>query len=308
MSKPTYQQVHIDVALTNISIAYAPGTFIAGQVFPTVPVGKISNRYFIYTKADWLRREADVRAPGTRAARGDYGLTTGQYVCVERAIAKGVPDEIADNADSPLNPDADATRWVTNQLMLEKENDVAALAFGNSVWSASATPSVLWSNDTSDPLGDVETAVNSVVSNIGQEANTGVIGRGLWRYVKNHPDIVDRIKGAAGPQSPAVVGLNAVAALFGIDRILVGTAIADSAQEGATSSLAYIWGNHFLVAYVTGSPSLLNPSAGYVFTYGARSIETFRENQEKQNVVTGFESWDTAATATDAGYLIKSAA
>jgi hypothetical protein len=308
MSKPTHQQVHIDVALTNISIAYNPGTFIAEQVFPAVPVGKISNRYFIYTKADWLRREADVRAPGTRAARGDYGLSTGQYVCVERAIAKGVPDEIADNADSPLQPDADAARWVTNQLMLEQENDVAGVAFGSSVWSASATPSTLWSNDTSDPLGDVETATNGIVSTIGQEANKGIMGRGLWRYVKNHPDIVDRIKGAAGPQSPAVVTLNAVAALFGIDRLLIGSAIADSAQEGATSSLSYIWGNHFLVAYVAGAPSLLNPSAGYVFTYGQRRIETFREDQEKQNVISGYQSWDTAAVAADAGYLIRSAA
>ena len=308
MSKPTHQQVHIDVALTNISIAYNPGTFIGTQLFPAVPVGKISNRYFIYTKADWLRREADVRAPGTRAARGDYGLTTGQYVCVERAIAKGVPDEIADNADSPLQPDADATRWVTNQLMLEQEVDVAALAFGTSVWSASATPATLWSNDSSDPLADVETAVNGVISTIGQDANTGVMGRGLWRYVKNHPDIVDRIKGAAGPQSPAVVTINAVAALFGLDRLLIGSAIADSAPEGATASQAYVWGNHLLVAYVAGQPSLLNPSAGYVFTYKQRSVEVFREDQEKQNVITGYQSWDTVATAADAGYLIRSAA
>ena len=82
MSKPTYAQSHIDVALTNISVAYAPGGFVADQLFPFVPVNKISNKYFIYTKADWLRRESQPRAPGTRAARGDYGLSTGTYTCI----------------------------------------------------------------------------------------------------------------------------------------------------------------------------------------------------------------------------------
>ena len=81
MSKPTYQQVHIDGPLTNISIAYRNPVYIAEQIFPSVPVQKISDKYFIYTKADWLRREADVRAAGTRAVRGDYGLSTGNYVC-----------------------------------------------------------------------------------------------------------------------------------------------------------------------------------------------------------------------------------
>ena len=308
MSKPTYQQVHTDVALTNISIAYRPGKFIAEQVFPRVNVQKISGKYYVYTKADWLRREADVRAPGTRAARGDYGLTSANYTVYERAIAKGVPQEIIDNADNPLQPDRDATEWVTNQILLEQENEVATAVNTAGAWSASATPSTLWSNDTSDPIGDVSTATNAVVSTIGQEANVGVMGRGLWRYVMNHPDIVDRIKGAAGPNSPAVVTLNAVAALFGLDRLLIGSAIADGAQEGATSSLAYIWGNHLLVAYVAGSPSLLNPSAGYIFSYLNREVSRFYEEQERNWIIECRQSWDTAVVAADSGYRIVSAA
>ena len=307
MSKPTYAQVHIDVALTNVSIAYTNGAFIAERVFPRVPVNKISDKFFVYTKADWLRREAGVRAPGTRAPRGDYGLTTGTYTTVERAIAKSVPDEIVENADAPLKPLEDATKWATNQIMLEVENDVQADAFGTG-WAASGTPTTLWSNDTSDPIGDVETGTNTIVSTIGQEANKGVIGRGLWRYLKQHPDILDRIKYSAGPNSPAIVTVNAVAALFGVEELLVGTAISDTAAEGATSSLSYIWGLHLLLAYVTATPSLLQPTAGYVFTYKTRETSRFREDQERADVVEVRQSWDTKLTATDAGYLVKSAA
>lgn len=305
--KPTYQQVHIDQPLTNISIAYTPGLFIGPGVFPLVPVQKITDKYFVYTKADWLRREADIRAPGARAARGDYGLTTSQYTCIERAIAKGVPDEIVANADQPLRPLEDATTWCTTQLMLEMESDVQADAFGTG-WSTSATPSTLWSNATSTPIEDVETATNSVVSTIGREANKGIVGRGLWRYLKNHPDILDRIKFSAGPNSPAIATVQAVSALFGLDQLLVGTAINDTADEGATSSLSYVWGLHMLVAYVSARPSLLDPSAGYVFTYQNRQVSRFREDQERQDVIETRQSWDVKIVASDAGYLIKSAA
>lgn len=307
MSKPTYQQVHVDTPMTNVAIVYRNTKYIGDTLFPNVQVQKISDKYFVYTKADWFRREAGPRAPGTRAPRGDYGLSLAQYTCIEMDSAKGVPDEIVNNADDPLNPLRDAAEWCTDQVQLQKESDVAAIAFGTG-WSSSATPSVVWSNDTSTPLTDVETAMNSIVGGIGAEANTGVLGRGLWRYIKNHPDIVDRIKYSAGPNSPAVVTLQAVAALFGLDRLLVGVAIEDTGKEGGTSTMSYVWGSHMLVAYVTPRPSIQQPSAGYVFTYLQRRAERFREDQEHQIVIAVSESYDVVAVASDAGYLIKSAA
>lgn len=305
MSKPTYQQVHIDTPLTNVSIAYTPGNFIGAQVFPLVPVEHISDKYFIYTKADFLRNEVGVRAPGTKANRGDYGLSTGTYFTTEKAIAKGVPDEITQNADNPLRPLEDATKWATTQLFQKMEIDVAATSFGTG-WSSSATPSTLWSNDTSDPLGDFATAVNGIVSTIGVMPNKGVVGYGVWRYLKNHPDIVDRIKYTSGPTTPAVVAARTVAALVELDDILIGTSIQDTANEGATSSVAYIWGSNALVAYVTGGPSLMEPSAGYVFTYQQRQVSRFREDQNRQDVVEARMSYTVNAVAADAGYLLKS--
>ncbi len=308
MSKPTYQQSHIDVALTNVSVAYTPGEYIAAKVFPAIPVQKISGKYFIYTKADWLRDEAALRAPGTRGAVGGYGLSLGTYACLEYSFGQKVPDEISDNADSPLAPLTDATRFCTEKVLLKQEVDVAADVFGSSVWSGSATPSVLWSNDTSDPLGDIETAVNSVAGTIFREPNTSVVGRGLWRYLKNHPDVVDRIKYSAGPNSPAVVTVNAIAALAGVDQLLVGTAGKDSGYEGGTSTLAYVWGNHMFVGYTTQRASLLEPSAGYILNYQSRIIERFREEIEHSTFIRAMQQWDSNVVAADAGYLIKSAA
>ena len=67
MPNPLVSDVHVNQPLTNISIAYIQQAtaFIADKVFPNVPVQKQSDRYFQYLKEDWLRVEAQERAPAT---------------------------------------------------------------------------------------------------------------------------------------------------------------------------------------------------------------------------------------------------
>ena len=71
MARPTRNDVHLNAALTNISIAYKNPSYIAEQVFPVVRVQKQSDYYFIFDAGAWFRDEVQVRAPGTRAARAD---------------------------------------------------------------------------------------------------------------------------------------------------------------------------------------------------------------------------------------------
>lgn len=307
MPKPTARQSHLDVALTNVSIAYQNAQYIADRVFPSVPVNKQTDKYFIFAKADWYRDETGVRSPGSRAPRGDYSISTAQYVCIERALAKQVPDEVVDNSDDPLRPLVTATNFVTDQILKRREIEVLDLAFGTG-WSSSATPSTTWDNDTSDPLGDIETGMNTVALAIGREPNVGVVGRGLWRYVKNHPDIVDRVKAGQTPGGPARVTQDAVAALVGLDRLEIARAVKDTGNEGATASQAYIGGNHMWLGYVTGAPALDEPTAGYVFQWKAREVNRYREDQEHADVVEALMSFVPKVTAADAAYLIKSAA
>ena len=70
MTNPTLSQVHVDAILTNASVAYiqSADNFIANKVFPIVPVDKQSDLYFKYTKEDWFRDDAKVRADGAEAA------------------------------------------------------------------------------------------------------------------------------------------------------------------------------------------------------------------------------------------------
>ncbi|KKM62911.1 hypothetical protein LCGC14_1516840, partial [marine sediment metagenome] len=58
MPSPTARQSHIDRALTNVSVAYSNADYIGPQVFPTVPVQKQSDKFFVFTKGNWFRDDA----------------------------------------------------------------------------------------------------------------------------------------------------------------------------------------------------------------------------------------------------------
>lgn len=307
MPEPTARQSHIDRALTNVSIAYKNAAYVWPEVFPRVQVQKISDKYFTFTKGYWFRLDTGPRAPGARASRGGYALTNTLYTCLEQAIAHQIPDELIDNSDDPLTPLVRGTEFVTAQIYSAIENDVLDLVFSTG-WASSATPGTLWSNDASDPLGDIETGMNSVATSIGREPNVGVIGRGLWRYLKNHPDVIDRIKYGSSSADPAKASAEAIAATVGLERILVAGAVEDTSTEPNTATMAYLGGNHMALIYVPTGPALDVPSAGYTFMFRNVEISRFREEQERADVVEARASWDAKITASDAGYLIKSAA
>lgn len=298
---PTTGQVHIDTAMTNVSIAYKNDNYIADQIFPAVPVNKISGKYFVYTKADWLRNEAGVRAPATVGPISEYSLTAGTYACKEISHGKWVPDEVVENADMPIQPRRDATEFSTDKVLLYREVDVAADVFGTG-WATSSTPGTLWDDDASDPINDVEVGREAIVALIGREPNVMVIGRNVWTDLRHHPDLLDRIKYT----QTGTMTTQLLANLLGVPKLLIGNAIYTTTAEGQTATYSFIWGKHAWLGFVAPNPSLLTPSAGYTFTWHNRVTENIRQDITKANLVRVTWHYDTKVTATDAGYLFKS--
>jgi hypothetical protein len=110
------------------------------------------------------------------------------------------------------------------------------------------------------------------------------VNRTGWNTMKNHPDIVDRVKHVSdGP-----VTTDIVAKLLGLERIVIGAAVKNTAQEGATDSVSYIFGKHALLCYAAPAPGLEVPSAGYTFRWtgmdssmGGATISTYRIDIKK---------------------------
>lgn len=319
MPQPNINSVHVDAILTNISVAYLQkaDNFIADKVFPVVPVDKKSDKFFVYTKNDWFRDEAQRRADGTESAGSGYNLTTGTYSADVFAFHKDVGDQTIANADAPLNPLREATEFVTNRMLLRKELQFVTDFFTTGVWSqdvtgVAGTPSAgqtkQWSDYTSsDPINDIEEAKSDVLSTTGLEPNTLVLGYEVFRQLKNHPDLVDRIKYT----SSQTITEDMLARMFDIDRVLVAKAVRATNVEGAAEAYGFAYGKAALLAHVAPSPGLLTPSAGYTFSWTGVSggigstigVSSFRMESLKAERVEAEMSFDNKVISADLGYF-----
>jgi hypothetical protein len=317
MPQPAQVDVHVDAILTNISIAYIQkaSNFISQKVFPVVPVDKQSDKYFKYNKQDWFRDEAELRADATESAGSGYGLSTDFYQASVYAFHKDIGDQVRENTDNPLDPDRDATQFVTQRMMLRQEIQWASDYFKTGVWATDVTGGTnftQWSDYAgSDPIEDIELGKATILSTTGFEPNTLVLGYAVFRKLKNHPDIIDRIKWT----NSDVVTEQLLAKYFDVDRVLVAKAIKNTAAEGVTASYSFVHTNSAWLGYVNPTPGILQPSAGYVFTWKGVSdglgtnigITRFRMQHLRADRVEAQIAWTNKIVATDLGYFFSSA-
>lgn len=317
MPQPTQTDVHVDAILTNISVAYIQkaDAFVAQKVFPVVPVDKQSDKYFIYNKADWFRDEAEKRADATESAGSGYNLSQDNYFCDVYAFHKDIGDQVRQNTDSPLDPDRDATQFVTQRIMLRQEVQWTTSYFTTGIWGTDVTGGssfTQWSDFAgSDPIEDIYTGIQTVLSNTGFEPNTLVLGYTVWRKLKNHPDFVDRVKYT----SSDALTPDIFARYLDIDRVFIAKAIQNTAKEGQTASYGFVFGKSAWLGYVNPQPAIMQPSAGYVFTWKGVSdglgtnigITRFRMQHLRADRVEAQVAWTNKVVATDLGYFFSSA-
>ena len=313
MPQPTQRQVHVDAFLTNMSVAYQQEAenFIASRVFPTIPVAKQSDIYFTYTQGDFFRDQAKVRADGTESAGSGYGLSTASYSSQVWALHKDIGDQVRANSDSPLDPDMDATRFLTQQMLIRQERDWAGNYFTTGVWDTDSTPSTLWSASGSDPIADIEAGKNAILSNTGYLPNTLVLSYNTYSILKNHADFVDRYKYTSADSISAEL----LARIVEVDRIFVMKGVYNGAAEGATASYSQIGDKDALLCYVAPQPGLMTVSAGYNMTWSGgggglgttSAVSRFRMDHLRADRIEIQSAWDFKVVASPLGYFFSNA-
>jgi hypothetical protein len=323
MGNPTFTDVHVSQALTDLAIGYTQEQtdFVADKVFPVMPVRKQTDRYFIFDKSDFFRDDAKLRAAGTESAGGGQRLSTSTYSCDVYAYHEDVPFAVTANAD--FNTEVSSIANVTQKLLLRREKLFASSALVSGLWandltgvaSAPSTNQFLqWNDAASNPITDVETARARIKQTTGKSANVAVIGYDVYKALKDHPDIVARIQYSGNNGSPAQVTVQALAALFEVENLFVMGAVEESAKEGDTSSMQFINRDKMLLCYRPRMAGFQTPSAGYLFSWqGYTGIESpdvaisqFALPHLKSDRYEGEIAVDAKITATDLGTLMLS--
>jgi hypothetical protein len=323
MAQPTRGDVHVNKPLTNISVAFmqAASNFVADTVFPNIPVPNVSDRYYTYDRGYFNRDEMTERAPGTESAGSGYAVdNTPTYYCKVYAFHHDVPDQVRSNADSPVQPDRDATQLVSQKALIKREKLWVARYFQPALWTfdvdgVSGVPGanqvLQWNDASSTPIEDIAAAMDAMLEETGFLPNKLIVGRQVWTALKNHPDIIDRVKYGQTPGGTAKISLQALADLFEVQQIVVMNAIENTSKEGAANNHAFIGGKKALLVYAAPSPGLQVPTAGYTFSWsgflgagamGGR-IKKFRMEELESDRVEIQMAFDQKLVSADLGYF-----
>jgi hypothetical protein len=314
--------IHIDVALTNVSLGYPNLGFVGDALVPAVPVRKQSDKYYEFGREAWsVDPGGDVRAPGTVANEiPGLAVSLNPYFAIEHSLQIPVTDEERENADSPFSPDRDGAELVTAKILLARELAIKTLVTTASNYESSNTITLSGTSQWSDfstpshPILAVRTGVRAIHAQLFVEPNVAVIPYLVMSTLEDHPDFIARIQYS----ERAIITPEIIAGLFGIERIIVPGVGYNSANPGQAASLGYLWGKDVLLAYVPPRAGLKIPAFMYEFCWvypgGQQQVaERWREEPRKSDLIRVSRRYDIrfiakgATSKSIAGYLFKNA-
>lgn len=248
--------------------------YIADKVFPMVPVNHQADLYFKFSKGDFFRDEAQLRADATESAGGGFGLTTDNYSAKVWAFHKDIGDQTRANADPAIDIETTSTEFCTQRLLIRRDRLFVASYLTTGIWASditgvAAAPGanqvIQWSDDANgDPISDVANAKVAMLLSTGMEPNKFTCAYPVFQALIKHPLVIDRIKYTSMPTAKNVTR-TLLAEMFDVDEVIVSKAVYNAGVEGGADSFNWIMGKSALLSYSPASAGLMVPSAGYIF-------------------------------------------
>lgn len=311
---PTAGDVHVNGVLTQFSQAWLQdqNEFVAGKIFPSIPVRKKSDLYMSIPKGQWFRTDAKPRAPSTESAGSEFTVDfTNSYSCITQSAHKDIDDEIRANSDDVFDHDSVSTTFVMRSLLLRRELDFMAKFFKASLWTGSTTgadivPAIKWDAANATPIKDLQTQIYGLRTKTGYRGNRLLLGSDVWLALQNSADFIDRIAVTQRRQ----VTTELLASLLELESVDIAYASQNTALEPATAVMANIaLAKSAMLVYAPAGPSIMIPSAGYTFAwtgaYGATPqgsrMKRIRIDVRNSDRIEGDMSYDMKVVAADMG-------
>lgn len=300
----------IDPVLSAIAQGYTNAEMAGMALFPAVPVMQRGGKIISFSKEDFALYNT-IRAPGANTKRIQFGYASGNYALEQHALEAVAPFEHQQEASqvAQVNLAAMAIRKVQNVIALRLEYTQAVLATTAGSYAAGNKTTLAgvnqWSDysGTSKPSFDIETAKEAIRAQTGRYPNTVVIGAQVMGKLRQHPTIVDRIKYTGRD----VVTAELLAALWGVERVIIGGAV----YTDAAGTITDVWGKFVVVAYTQlGSVADLGaPTYGYTYRLdGAPYVEVgYQDRGAKSDIYPVTDEVIPVLTSAGSGYLISAA-
>lgn len=292
--------------LTELLNKIGSNRFVGTRIAPIRTVQTKSGVYPVFDSDQFDNDASKERAPGSNAARMDFGYSQDDFTCKQYMLEGLLPDEDRSKASDDGISDAEAqlAMLLQRNLMVGHERRVKDLLYpGTSPFNSENATAVMSSTADAKPITDIQKAVQRLNANGHFDGLAVIIEDSLYYEMINTDDFRDITNGASSYPNE-----NLIRGVLGVNEIIVCTNRYNSAKKGQNASRTKVWpDNKYLVASIAGGDFAAGGFArtlAYAPDGGAFTAETYREETKKSDVLRVFNSLDEVIINSTAAELI----
>lgn len=290
----SYANPRLDLGIPLFEFQQQNDEFIGLKASPLMPVSRKAATYPAITRESLTRGGADLKR-SVRSAynRDDIQTKDKTYACQEYGHEQGVDDSEREFYTNDFDAASVASMVAYRRVAQAQELRIANALFNTTTWTGAAlyvdNSGSPWATAATNVKTQVMTAKEKVRTNTGMDANTLVISKATWVQLMQNNALNSAIQYV---QAATVQALNAaLAAYLGMDQILIGKAVQNTATEGQSFVKGDIWSNLYaMVAYVPKSNDLREPAVMRTFNWiednsaDGLYVEEYREEATRSNI------------------------
>jgi hypothetical protein len=310
----TAQARVVDPILSTVARGYQNAKMVGGALFPYVPVQARGGKIMMFGK-EAFRLYQTQRSPGSNTKRVQIGYEAGSFALESHSLEGVLAEELGQEANAVPGIDlaSGTVRTVQDIFALRLEHAQAQAARNAAAYGSDNTKTLTlkarWDDPatTSDPVKEIEQYKEFVRSQTGQDPMTVVMGKKVWKTLKNHPAIIDRIKytGVGTPKVTEAI----VKELFEVDTLMVGSAVY---WDDTASKFVDVWGGDLILASTeTGTMTDRGrPTYGYTYRLSGYPIveKAYQDRNAKSWMYPVTDEVAPVIAMPSAGFLLKNAA
>jgi hypothetical protein len=303
----------VDPVQSNLAVGYGRQELIGDLVAPPTTVDQQAGKYKVLglENRDIV---SDVRGP-----RGEYnaiqiGWSVDTYSCVDRGLEFPI-DQGKYRAGLAAGGVGDMLEMgritIMDMMLLAREARIATAmtTAGNFTLNTALAGADQWSHADSDPKYAIQTYKSAVQAATGFDPNELIIGKAVKDALVNHPMFKELFKNTG-----TLTTLQLLANVFELEKIHVGAAVYNTAKQGQTRSMGYVWGkNAVLICNRPGPISEASPKVCQQMRWMADTegqplvVERYDSNERRSHIVRVRSHQDEKIVGGDFGYLIATA-
>lgn len=285
--------------------------FIGLKILPTFEVGKQNGEYPVIPVEALLSVPTTRRAARAYYGRDDWEFELDSFDCVENGWEEPVDETEAKLYARFFDAEEVAMQRALSTILRVQEKRIADMLFNASNFTANSVTNEWDDGANATPITDVKAGRLAVRNACGIEPNVLIVSYSTFLDLGLCAQIVDRVKYIDSTIRAGDIPVSALAKVFGVQQVLVGSARYNSAKKGQSASLANVWNEEYaMLAVVNGKNDLKQPCVGRTFQWTADSpdnvmVESYDEPQSRSTVIRARQHTDEEVMLTQTAYLLS---